>query len=121
MKNKKYLLLLMIPCAISVLGLVFGVVITGCASKPAQLTALHGQRSQAFGFGSEGLVVQNISEPFFSISSPPSSEELWIIARGSDTSTQNTEDAPGSGSLMAKVEEKEVPLPLKHTEVKAAV
>src|SRR5207249_4164153 len=32
-----------------------------------------------------------------------------------------SQDAPGSGALMTKVDEKEVPLPLKHTEVRAFI
>jgi Ca-activated chloride channel family protein len=51
----------------------------------------------------------------------PRAEELWIIARSSDSSTEPTDDAPGSGALMTMVEEREVPLPLKHTDVRASI
>ena len=50
-----------------------------------------------------------------------SADEIWIIARSSDSTTQPSDEYPGSGALMAKVEQKEVPMPLKHTDVKASV
>jgi Ca-activated chloride channel homolog len=56
-----------------------------------------------------------------SISAPAGSEELWIIARSSDASTHAINETPGSGALMAKIAEKEVPMPLKHTDVRASV
>jgi Ca-activated chloride channel family protein len=46
---------------------------------------------------------------------------LWIIARSSDDETNPAEESLGSGALMAKIEAKEVPLPLKHTDVRASV
>lgn len=47
--------------------------------------------------------------------------ELWIIARSSDSESQPAEDSPGTGALMAEVEDKEIPMPLKHTDVHASV
>jgi Ca-activated chloride channel family protein len=47
-------------------------------------------------------------------------DEIWIIARSSDAA-QPTDDNPGSGALMATIEAKEVPMPLKHTDVRASV
>lgn len=46
-------------------------------------------------------------------------EELWVIAKGFDQATGPAEEAPGCGALMVKLpdEEKEVPVPLKHTAV----
>jgi Ca-activated chloride channel family protein len=52
---------------------------------------------------------------------PLPDEEIWIIARGSDVVTQPVDDSPGSGALIAKVEQKEIPMPLKHTDVRASV
>ncbi|HKW30407.1 MAG TPA: VIT domain-containing protein, partial [Verrucomicrobiae bacterium] len=56
-----------------------------------------------------------------SIGVPLDDSELWIIARSSDSGTKPAGDSPGTGSLMAEVEDKEVPMPLKHTDVHASV
>ena len=49
-------------------------------------------------------------------------EELWVIARPKTPPIPGCEVSSGCGSLRAKgVEEKEVPLPLKHTDVKASI
>jgi Ca-activated chloride channel family protein len=53
------------------------------------------------------------------------SEELWVISRGRE-SQQANDDTPGSGALMAKPssresDEKSIPMPLKHTDVRASV
>ena len=66
-----------------------------------------------------GLPAGNIS-PVRVISTPASTEELWIIGRSSDTTAAATDESPGSGALMAKIAEKEVPMPLKHTAVRAS-
>jgi Ca-activated chloride channel family protein len=47
-------------------------------------------------------------------------EELWVLARGGPADTAS-ESTPGSGALLAKIEEKEIPMPLKHTDVRASV
>jgi Ca-activated chloride channel family protein len=57
----------------------------------------------------------------FDCASFASPQELWVIARSSDSTEPQTEETPGSGALMAKVEEKQVPMPLKHTDVRASV
>lgn len=49
-------------------------------------------------------------------------EELWIIHRPArEANPAEDEQYPGSGTLMTRVAEKEVPLPLKRTDVKANV
>ena len=48
-------------------------------------------------------------------------DEIWIIARSSDAPAQSTDDIPGSGALMTTIDTKEVPMPLKHTDVHASV
>jgi Ca-activated chloride channel family protein len=55
---------------------------------------------------------------------PSIEEELWVIARPTEEATPATdEESPGSGALMAKVpgEEKKIPVPLKHTDVKSYI
>ncbi|MBN1917294.1 MAG: VWA domain-containing protein [Verrucomicrobia bacterium] len=52
---------------------------------------------------------------------PDPEDEVWVIVKPEDNSVPLDEDVPDSGALMATVpgEEKEVPVPLKHTEVRA--
>ncbi|MBP7933439.1 MAG: VWA domain-containing protein [Phycisphaerae bacterium] len=53
---------------------------------------------------------------------PSPEEELWVIQRPEEPDFQPTEGQPGTGALMAKMPgDKEIPLPLKHTDVKAAI
>jgi Ca-activated chloride channel family protein len=52
---------------------------------------------------------------------PSATDELWVIARSSEPSQQAGDDSPGSGSLVAQIEEKQVTMPLKHTDVRASV
>jgi Ca-activated chloride channel family protein len=52
---------------------------------------------------------------------PLPDEEIWVIARGTDVVAQRADDSPGSGALLAKVDQKEIPMPLKHTDVRASV
>jgi Ca-activated chloride channel family protein len=54
------------------------------------------------------------------ISSLGGSEEVWILARGK-IRTDSTEEDPGTGTLLAKIEAKDVIMPLKHTDVHAAI
>ncbi|MCW5551738.1 MAG: VWA domain-containing protein [Verrucomicrobiae bacterium] len=52
---------------------------------------------------------------------PTTSDELWILARSSEAPAPQADDNPGSGALMAQLEEKQIPMPLKHTDVRASV
>jgi Ca-activated chloride channel family protein len=52
---------------------------------------------------------------------PSADEELWVIARYSNSSGERSDDIPRSGSLMTRYEEREVALPLKHTDVQASI
>jgi Ca-activated chloride channel family protein len=56
-------------------------------------------------------------------SHPSLDEELWVIERAPEAAKPADDSAPGCGALMAKLpkQEKQVPLPLKHTDVKAAI
>jgi hypothetical protein len=46
-----------------------------------------------------------------------SADEIWVIAKAETQAVPVDEDTPGSGAMLAKLpeEEKEIPLPLKHT------
>ncbi|MHC4302188.1 MAG: VIT domain-containing protein, partial [Planctomycetota bacterium] len=50
-------------------------------------------------------------------------DEVWIIAKPETQVVAPDEDAPGSGAMLAKLaeEEKEIPLPLKHTDVQGQI
>ena len=54
---------------------------------------------------------------------PSRDEELWIIQKPSQPAPAKDDDTPGTGALMARMpgEEKEVPLPLKHTDVQTQI
>jgi len=52
---------------------------------------------------------------------PSSREELWVIARDDNPAPAPVDDSPGSAALVVEREGKQVPLPLKHTDVKASV
>ncbi len=52
-----------------------------------------------------------------------SADEIWVIAKAETGGIVTDEDTPGSGAMLAKLpeEEKEIPLPLKHTDVKGQI
>ena len=52
-----------------------------------------------------------------------SADEIWVIARSETQAVPAAEDTPGCGAMLAKLpkEEKEIPLPLKHTDVKGQI
>jgi len=52
-----------------------------------------------------------------------SADEIWIIAKVDTSRPVVNDDTPGSGAMLAKLpkEEKEIPLPLKHTDVKGQI
>lgn len=52
-----------------------------------------------------------------------SADELWIIAKVDTSKPVVGDDTPGTGSMLAKLpqQEKEIPLPLRHTDVKGDI
>jgi Ca-activated chloride channel family protein len=96
-----------IICLFSLLSISLAGLFFGCAKRPASIASLPGQR--AFERGHRSAVVAALSD------------ELWVIARSSEPYPETDADSPGSGALMAQVEEKQVPMPLKHTDVHASV
>lgn len=52
-----------------------------------------------------------------------SQDEIWVIARPEVKKGPVDEDTPGCGAMLAKLpeEDKEIPLPLKHTDVKGQI
>jgi Ca-activated chloride channel family protein len=84
----------------------------GCVSKkrPSGVTPLPGALASRPG-----------AAPAIPGALPSPGEELWIIARDDSGAAARSEDSPGSGAMLATSEGKEVPLPLKHTDVQASV
>ena len=52
-----------------------------------------------------------------------SADEIWVIAKSETQAVPDDEDTPGSGAMLAKLpeEEQQIPLPLKHTDVKGQI
>ena len=53
-----------------------------------------------------------------------SADEIWVIAKAEDLRPQAVGpeyETPGSGAMLAMIEEREIPLPLKHTGVKGQI
>jgi Ca-activated chloride channel family protein len=50
-------------------------------------------------------------------------DEIWVIAKAETQAAAVDEDTPGSGAMLARLpeEEKEIPLPLRHTDVKGQI
>ena len=50
-------------------------------------------------------------------------DEIWVIARPETQAVPADEDTPGCGAMLAKLpkKDKEIPLPLKHTDVKGQI
>jgi Ca-activated chloride channel family protein len=91
-------------------------VVLTCAAGALLLLSVHGCSYYAPGMAHEppGAVPE---APAGSL--PSLEEEVWVIAKEAEVPAES-EETPGAGALMAKLSgEKEVPLPLKHTDVKA--
>jgi Ca-activated chloride channel homolog len=100
----------------AILGAGVGVVIlaatcilTGCMKTPMGMTPLPGP---AFG-GQAAWVTPG--------SLPSLDEEVWVIARSREATSTPSEEMPGCGSLCTEIAEKKVAVPLKHTDVNAAI
>jgi len=52
-----------------------------------------------------------------------SADEIWVIAKSETQAVYAGEDTPGCGAMLAKLpkEDKKIPLPLKHTDVKGQI
>jgi Ca-activated chloride channel homolog len=95
-------------------AIIAALVLAGCSSRQSfqSLTGLPGRSTYA----PDGLLTSGLRQTVRS-----EVDELWVIARSSDSNAAQTEDAAGSGALITAIEEKQVPLPLKHTDVRATI
>lgn len=96
--------------------------LSGCKSKmPTAATPIPGLRSGLPSMACGGQVLgDSLPGDRSALFSMPA-DELWVIARSSEPSQQAGDDSPGFGALMAQIEERQVPMPLKHTDVRASV
>ncbi len=89
--------------------------------------------SSVAGTSSNLALIANVRDMQFDVADLESDEELWVIAKPAVTSNgsgRQQDDEPGSGAMVARFDDdidpttgqaKEVPLPLKHTDVKAVI
>src|SRR6266511_1895569 len=99
----------------------------GCASKPRGATPMPGSLGIPARLApalSGGVPAKDaaISRQQIGSHSLPD-DELWIISRSISDDGSRNDDSPGSGSMLAKLSDAptEIPLPLKHTDVKAFI
>jgi Ca-activated chloride channel family protein len=104
--------MVLVAAVLAVVGL-----FAGCAMKKTPLCAI----PSVAGINWQGLGQDNISAVPGSLPSP--AEELWVITRSISDTGPRDRNSPGSGALAAKLpdEQNEIPLPLKHTDVKASI
>ncbi len=92
--------------------------LSGCKKSPVGL--IPSQRATVHpSFG--GAVLTSGLRPQLRGELPTTLDELWILARSSESPAPQADDNPGSGALMAQLEEMQIPMPLKHTDVRASV
>jgi Ca-activated chloride channel homolog len=92
----------------------------GCARHPVNTTCLPGARTGTAASAAPYAGDADRLNPALAALTA-GSDELWIVARGGGDTLAPSDEAPGSGALMAMVEQKPVPMPLKHTDVRASV
>jgi len=95
-------------------------IVAGCAKSPVGLSPRGFSSPPADLSPGIGRLAPLPERHIRSISTTGDPEELWVIARNSNTTTAQ-DNTPGSGVLMTEVEGKRVPMPLKHTDVRASV
>lgn len=125
-RNVKFLRLCawaaVVPLLISCVVLVMS---GGCAKAPGGYTTNLPSHGYSVACGSACVspagVGDSISRPAIPGSRPSLDEEIWVITR--DTNAVATRDAetPGSGMMVTTLEDRLVPMPLKHTDVQASV
>lgn len=80
------------------------------------------QESASFGGALSGVGSQIVAAPADAGGFPyAGDEELWVIEKASSPMAARSPDEPGSGAMLAQVDSQQVPLPLRHTDVKAHI
>ncbi len=96
--------------------------LSGCMKSPMRVTSVAGL-SAGTGVGRPATPEAGAGMRAALPGSVPSpEEEVWIIAKGDTGAVEPGKDDPGTGAMLAKSDAiKDVPLPLKHTEVRASI
>ncbi len=89
------------------------------AGRPFQLLGAREKSGVYYDEDKESLTRSRIPAELLSVSE----DEIWVIARPEMQAIPTDEDTPGCGAMLAKLpkEDKEIPLPLKHTDVKGQI
>src|SRR5439155_24666259 len=91
----------------------------GCAAKPKGVTPIP---AQVDGRSPTTLPFGEIFGRGRALFASPD-QELWVISRSSSEASSRANDTPGAGAMLARwpEEQKQIPLPLKHTDVQAFI
>lgn len=125
MKMVRVLLFVLLP-------LVYIAAISGCAAEPAG--AMRTGKS-AYSYNMTRTVMSPLTGTSDAVqgalipgqTTPGHEEELWVVAKydGNEQPSPATDEAPGTGSLLARLPDQPqaqpIPVPLKHTDVKADI
>jgi Ca-activated chloride channel homolog len=106
-------------CASALLGIAASLLVGGCSKSPRSLTPLPAASGAAWSAEMPASRFDGKAKGRLPLAAG-AAEEVWILARGEGMAAP-TDDTPGTGTLMAKIEERQVPMPLKHTRVRANV
>jgi Ca-activated chloride channel family protein len=101
---------------------VMAVLVAGCTRSlraPQGTTPLPGYGKSTIPNSAAGMTDIERASPG---SRPSLGEEIWVVARTRSISAPYSEEIPGQGSLVVEEDKgRHVPLPLKHTDVKATI
>jgi len=118
-QTKRALVSLIVLASMAVLA---GLFLPSCGRACKETSRAVSHHGMTVEFGKPGGYVPTLEEA--SRGSVPSlDEELWVIAQAEVPAVEHDEEAPGSGALIATLPEteKEVPVPLKHTDVATSI
>ncbi len=106
----------------SLIALFAGAIIIGCCTPTLYRARDCSRRTAQTMISSRSRLHEGGGYEVADGSLPSRDEELWVIQRAEHETDTDQADTPGSGVLKAKLaEEREIPLPLKHTDVQAAI
>jgi Ca-activated chloride channel homolog len=102
--------------------------LSGCCKRPSAISSLPlAADGRTFESAAQGLppVARfyrgSTGGPRLMQALPGGSDEIWVLARGRQSAAASDDHIPGTGSLIASIEGKQVPMPLKHTDVRASI